>query len=113
MENLERLNQLRIKLRKELPVKNKEISPWGLNISCNNENFEEVKNIVFSYFEPLSFSFENKEAPSPSGYYEDFTIYLSCIVSSENWKEIVALSVSIHHEDEKNIARDERLNYCY
>ena len=111
MESLNELKKERDYFRNNISIKNKEYTFAGLNFSTNEKNHEFTKDTVVDFFIERGFSFTHPNAPSPRGIKDGFTIYISSVVSNEDHSKNVAIMVSIHHEDEKLINREERQLY--
>ena len=114
---LERLKQARVEMRSFYLRKYRndgEPFIWGVYIKVNDDTYQAVHQDLVEYFKSRSYDVENETAPSPSGMNPDgYKVYISSVCDNDDYSKNVGISVSIHHEDENLIPRDERANYCY
>lgn len=116
LERMEKLKSMRLKYRNFFMKKGLgEIMPAGLYIKVkNNEEYKRLHKELVNYFKEESFAFEHEAAPSPKGFNkEEFCVYLSSVVDSDDYSIHVGISFEIHHEDEYKINKEERVKYCY
>lgn len=117
METLELLRRMRVTFRNQYLQQYRDRSEpfmWGIYIKVTESTYQEVHQEMVDYFRSRGFDIKNENAPSPSGEdNEGFQVFITSVCSDEGYHKMVGISVSIHHDAERAIPRDERPNYCY